>query len=85
MDSNELYFIFSMTKMLTCTVALQLYEQGKYQMSDPITKYMPEFTKMKISDEELNFENAAKITIDGLIEESVESNLCSYVKKSDYS
>ena len=45
-NGNELYIIFSMTKMLTCTCALQLFEQGKYAMDDPISKYLPEFEKM---------------------------------------
>ena len=49
MEGNELYLIFSMTKMLTCTAALQLFEKGKYLMSDPLSKYLPEFEKMKIS------------------------------------
>ena len=38
MDGSELYLIFSMTKMLTCTAALQLFEQGKYLMSDALSK-----------------------------------------------
>ena len=62
MRGNELYIIFSMTKMLTCTCALQLFEQGKFLMSDPISKYLPEFTKMKISDEEIDNDKAAAIT-----------------------
>lgn len=45
---DELYFIFSLTKMVTCTAALQLYEKGKYNMEDPISKYLPEFGKMRI-------------------------------------
>ena len=48
MDGNELYLIFSMTKMLTCTAAIQLFEQGKYLMSDPISKYLPEFEEMRV-------------------------------------
>ena len=65
MEGNELYLIFSMTKMLTCTAALQLFEMGKYLMSDPLSKYLPEFEKMKISYNELNMEDAAKITTGG--------------------
>lgn len=49
MTGNELYIIFSMTKMLTCTCALQLLEQGKYLLSDPVSKYLPEFAKMRIA------------------------------------
>lgn len=80
MDGNELYLIFSMTKMLTCTAALQLFEQGKYQMSDPVSKYMPEFKRMKISNEELDSESAAKITTGGSIGESANSNQDGYAK-----
>lgn len=61
-NGNELYIIFSMTKMLTCTAALQLFEQGKYLMNDPIAKYLPEFKKMKISYDEFDRETDAKIT-----------------------
>lgn len=52
MNGNELYFIFSMTKMITCTAALQLFEQGKYLMNDSVSKYLPEFKEMKISADE---------------------------------
>lgn len=61
LDGNELYFIFSMTKMLTCACALQLLEQGKYLLSDPVSMYLPEFEKMKITTDELDNEIARKI------------------------
>ena len=32
MTGDELYLIFSMTKMITCTCALQLFEKGKYPL-----------------------------------------------------
>lgn len=62
MTGEELYIIYSMTKMLTCTCALQLFEKGKYILSDPLSKYLPEFEKMKISDTVFQEQNAAKIT-----------------------
>ena len=80
MEGNELYLIFSMTKMLTCTAALQLFEQGKYLMSDPLSKYLPEFEKMKISAGELNAEESAKITTGGSLGESVKTNQHRYAK-----
>ncbi len=49
-DGNELYIIFSMTKMLTVTAALQLYEKGCYLLDDPVPKYLPEFSKMKLAE-----------------------------------
>ena len=50
---DELYTIFSMTKLTTCTAALQLLEQGKYILNDPIAKYLPEFEKMKVAKEDM--------------------------------
>ena len=52
-DGNELYLIFSMTKLITCIAALQLLEQGKYSLSDNISKFLPEFDKMKITKDAL--------------------------------
>lgn len=80
MNGNELYIIFSMTKMLTCTAALQLFEKGRYIMSDKVSKYMPEFEKMKISADALNVENAAKITSGGSAGESVKNTENGYAK-----
>ena len=62
LEGDELYIIFSMSKMLTCTAALQLFEKGKYKLSDSLSDYMPEFSKMKIAANELNTANAANIT-----------------------
>lgn len=59
---DELYLIFSMTKMITVTAALQLYEKGKYIMSDPVYKYLPEFENMKISKTENSGNNGGGVT-----------------------
>lgn len=61
MNGNELYLIFSMTKMLTCVSALQLFEKGAFRLEDPISGYLPEFARMKVTTDALNSENAAKI------------------------
>ena len=74
MSGEELYLIFSMTKMLTCTAALQLMEQGKFIVSDPVSKYIPEFAKMKLADEALNVSNGANIATGGTIGESSAQN-----------
>ncbi len=61
MQGDELYLIFSMTKMLTCVSALQLYEQGKYLLDDPVSRYLPEFESMRISDMDFDVEASSKI------------------------
>ena len=40
---DTLYRFFSMTKPVTCLAMLQLYEQGKFLLSDPVSHYLPEF------------------------------------------
>ncbi len=77
---DEIYIIFSMTKMLTCTAALQLYEKGKYIMSDPISKYLPEFEKMKITADALDTEAALKVASGSSMGEAVENSHDGYAK-----
>lgn len=48
LSGDELYIIYSMTKMLTCVSALQLFEKGAFSMDDPLSKYMGEFSKMRV-------------------------------------
>ena len=60
-DSSELYLIFSMTKMLTCTCVLQLYEQGKFQLDDPISQYLPVFSQMQLTEQALDVDAGAKV------------------------
>lgn len=80
MDGNELYFIFSMTKMLTCTCALQLLEKGKYLLSDPVSMYLPEYGKMKITSDVLNNETARKIEAGEMIGGGTEVKNDGYAK-----
>ena len=41
---DTLYRIFSMTKVITCTAALKLYERGLYSLNDPLSEYLPDFS-----------------------------------------
>ena len=43
--------IYSCSKVTTVTAALQLYEQGKFLLDDPLYAYFPEFREMYISNE----------------------------------
>ncbi len=61
MQGDELYLIFSMTKMLTCISALQLLEKGKYLLNDPVFKYLPEFESMRISDMDFDVKASARV------------------------
>ncbi|HEX6070995.1 MAG TPA: serine hydrolase domain-containing protein, partial [Longimicrobiaceae bacterium] len=48
MDRNTIVQIYSMTKPVTGVALMTLYEQGKFQLDDPVAKYAPEFANMKV-------------------------------------
>jgi len=48
MDRNTLVRIYSMTKPVTGTCLMKLYDQGAFQLDDPLSKYAPEFADMKV-------------------------------------
>ncbi len=47
---DALYRLFSATKVVTMTAAMQLIEQGKLGLYDHLTDYIPEFGKLKVAD-----------------------------------
>nr|WP_210329399.1 serine hydrolase domain-containing protein [Methylorubrum zatmanii] len=40
--------IYSMTKPLTSLAVLMLYEEGRFQLDDPVSRFLPEFTEMLV-------------------------------------
>lgn len=48
MKGNELYFIQSMTKPIVSAALMTLYDEGKFQLDDPVSKYLPEFSSLQI-------------------------------------
>ncbi|MEC7561531.1 MAG: serine hydrolase domain-containing protein [Pseudomonadota bacterium] len=48
LEKDDLFRIYSMTKPITAVAAMQLYEQGKFQLSDPVAKFVPELKDVKV-------------------------------------
>ena len=48
MDRNTIVRIYSMTKPVTGVALMQLYEQGAFQLDDPLAKYAPEFAHVQV-------------------------------------
>ena len=48
MDRNTIVRIFSMTKPITGVALMTLYDKGAFQLDDPLSKYAPEFSDMKV-------------------------------------
>jgi len=47
-EFDDIFRIYSMTKPITCLAALILHEQGKFDLDDPLEKYLPEFKNLKV-------------------------------------
>ncbi|WP_375463787.1 serine hydrolase domain-containing protein [uncultured Methylobacterium sp.] len=41
--------IYSMTKPLTSVAVMQLYEEGRFQLDDPVARFLPEFSEMRVA------------------------------------
>jgi CubicO group peptidase (beta-lactamase class C family) len=48
MRADSLFRMYSMTKPVTSTALLMLYEEGKFQLDDPLEKYFPELEGVKV-------------------------------------
>ena len=48
MTTDTIFSIFSMTKVVTGVAMMILYEQGKWNPQDPISKYIPELAHLKV-------------------------------------
>jgi CubicO group peptidase (beta-lactamase class C family) len=49
MSTDAIFNIASMTKPMVAVAALQLYEQGKLMMDEPLAKYFPKFADMQVA------------------------------------
>ncbi|MEV5026637.1 serine hydrolase domain-containing protein [Paenibacillus sp. LPE1-1-1.1] len=47
-NNGQIINMYSMTKILTCTAALQLVEKGEILLNDPLSFYLPEFLEMSV-------------------------------------
>jgi CubicO group peptidase (beta-lactamase class C family) len=48
MNRDTMVQIFSMTKPITGVALMTLYEAGKFQLDDPVSKYIPEFANLRV-------------------------------------
>ncbi|CAN5162460.1 serine hydrolase domain-containing protein [soil metagenome] len=48
MSKDALFRIYSMTKPITGVGMMMLFEEGKWRLDDPVTKFVPEFRNLKV-------------------------------------
>jgi CubicO group peptidase (beta-lactamase class C family) len=48
MRTDAMFRLYSMTKPITSVALLTLYERGRFQLTDPLGQYLPEFRDVKV-------------------------------------
>jgi len=48
MQKDSIFRIYSMSKPITGVAMMMLFEEGKWQLNDPVAKYIPEFAGLKV-------------------------------------
>jgi CubicO group peptidase (beta-lactamase class C family) len=46
--ADDIFRMYSMTKPITSVALLMLYEEGKFQLTDPLARYFPAFADVKV-------------------------------------
>jgi len=67
---DALFRLYSMTKPITTVAAMMLYEDGAFQLGDPVAKYLPEFAEQKLLRNGELVEPASPMTIEQLMSHS---------------
>ncbi|WNG39974.1 beta-lactamase family protein [Archangium violaceum] len=47
-EKDTLWRIYSMTKPITSVAAMMLWEQGAFELSDPVSRWLPEFAQPRV-------------------------------------
>lgn len=47
-EDDTVFRIYSMTKPITSVAAMILFEEGRFELTDPVAKFMPEFANMRV-------------------------------------
>jgi CubicO group peptidase (beta-lactamase class C family) len=48
MSQDSYFYLYSMTKPVTSVALLMLYEEGRFQLDDPLADYLPEMANLKL-------------------------------------
>ncbi len=50
LQKDDIFRIASQTKAITSTAVMMLWEEGKFRLDDPVSKYIPEFADAQVLD-----------------------------------
>src|SRR5262245_10830115 len=61
MQKDAIFRIFSMTKAVTGVAVMILYEEGRFALTEPVSRYLPEFASMKVAVEKMDPVSAKQV------------------------
>ncbi|MEG0742311.1 MAG: serine hydrolase domain-containing protein [Clostridia bacterium] len=47
---DDVYWLYSMTKLATCAAAMRLWQEGKLRLEDEVSAYLPAFANVRVKD-----------------------------------
>src|SRR5690606_11685969 len=50
MEEDDIFVIMSMTKPIVSTALMMLFEEGEFLLTDPISRFLPEFAEMQVRE-----------------------------------
>ena len=63
MTDDTIFRLFSLTKPITSVVAMQLIDDGKFALNDPVAKYIPSFGNVKVGVEKKNEDGSKSLEL----------------------
>jgi CubicO group peptidase (beta-lactamase class C family) len=54
MSKDSMFRIYSMTKPITSVAVMMLFEEGRFLLDDPVSRYLPEFKELEVAVDEVD-------------------------------
>jgi CubicO group peptidase (beta-lactamase class C family) len=67
MQLDTIFRIYSMTKPITSVAAMMLWEEGRFQLDDPVSRYIPALGRMKVYQGDENGSGSTLVNPDRLM------------------
>ncbi len=61
MQKDAIFRMYSMTKAVTGVAVMTLYEDGRFSLHDPVSKFLPEFKNMRVAVEKTDAASGKRI------------------------
>jgi len=80
-EKDMIFRIYSMTKPITGVAMMVLFEEGKWQLDDPVSKYIPEFAGLKVAN---GVDEAGNLTTEDMVGSMTMRQLMSHTAGFSY-